>query len=198
MRDHFKTFILGLILGLTVALSPSLSQAASALKSQVLKDIQQALEKEQKARSLLTLKLTETLKEMSSLSPHSKNFDEELESKEINAATAKEDLFESKMRLDFLEQLMTAVEGRSINDIKKDIPDILVDLSQKQILSNSEQNKEDNLWLFEIYFSIAVKELMEPTENFGEFMRKFMVHSSLKDPESPSSFLKERKYIGKK
>ncbi len=165
----------------------------------VLDQFQKLLRAEEAARGKLDEKLVGTLKEMQNLSAtkKNKNLEDELEAAETKVEDAKNDILENHLRLDFLNSFTGALENSSSKDLKDGTVKILLDLAHKQIVSSSESGNETNLWVFEIYLSLAIKDIMEPNENLADFVKKYMIYASIRDPRTPTEFLKDRDYISR-
>ena len=73
-----------------------------------------------------------------------------LDNYESRVSDIKNDLFENKMRLDFLEALIRKMESAPLGNIKSEIPEILTQMAHTRILSSSEVGDDDNVWAFEI------------------------------------------------
>ncbi|MBK9294155.1 MAG: hypothetical protein IPM57_06870 [Oligoflexia bacterium] len=160
--------------------------------------LQTVLQAEESVRTKLSSKLLDALKQVTSSTADSKNkeFEEELNEKTQIVADAKNDIKENQLRIEFLNSLINKLEPMGeISDIKKVLNDVLIDLAHKQLISSAEHSVESNLWLFETYLAIAVRDIMEANEDMAEFIKKYIVYSSIREPRSPSEFLKERNYI---
>ena len=130
------------------------------------------------------------------ISAQNKNLDDELDVAQSRVIGTQKDLTENHLRLDFLNTLINSFQSSSGGDLRQDTCNILKDLAHKQLLSATEINQPDGkIWLFEIYLCLAVRDVMEPGEQFGEFVQKFMIYSTLRDPKSPTEFLNHRNYL---
>lgn len=172
--------------------SPTFGGAPSPIQ-----DLQKILKAEEEVRTKLNSKLFTALKQAVDQPANAKNksFDEELNTKISDVIDNKNDIIENHLRIDFLNTFINKLDSTSTGDIKKVAVEILINMAHKQLISDSETNSSSQMWLFAIYLAIAVRDIMEPNENFGEFVKKFIIFSSLREPRSPADFLKERDYI---
>lgn len=164
-----------------------------------LSQIEAILKQEEEIQPKLHEKLRASLKEMQTLtlSLKSKDFDSLLSDIKEKVEGNQSNIAENLLRINFLICLRDSMSANPITDVKKDMEKILMDLAFKQIVSSAESNIESSTWFFEISLSIAIRDVFEPSENFGQFIKSYMIYSSLGDPKSPSGFLSERTYIGK-
>ena len=153
--------------------------------------------KKAKSREILTQKLIDTLKAMQATSaaenPRRHAGIGSRMSNETKVNDAKDAVAENHARIEFLNSFVTALEAAG--DARNDSGKILVDLAHKELLASIEYSGDSKTWLFEIYLSIAIRDIMEPSENFADFVKKFISYSSLREPRSPGDFLRDRKYL---
>jgi hypothetical protein len=191
---HFVILGLNLLLvGATLVAGPS----ALAADKATMGELQKLLHAEEDMRSKLDGKLVDTLKDMQNVKSTSFSgdvLDATLSRHEVKVGDVKDLLVENHLRIDFLNSLLEALE--KTDDVRKDAAAILLDLSHRQILGNMESGVDTKVWLFELYLSIAIRDIMEPSENFTDFVKQYMLYSSVHDPRTPAEFLKSRDYMG--
>jgi hypothetical protein len=166
--------------------------------SNPIAEIQSILRVEEQARVKFTNELNEAMDRMHAVNATRSDrgrIDTALTRHESRVIEIRNKLTENQLRIEFLNDLMSVMDRRKA--ALKELPGILLELSKKQILATAESpNAESKLWLFELYLSIALRDIMEPSENLGEFIKKYLVYSTIADPRSPQDFLKSRNYIG--
>jgi hypothetical protein len=185
------TAFIAITLGLSL-----LAQARPAVNP--ITEIQKILQLEEQARVKFTNEVNEALDRMHAVNA-AKGNDERIDSTlarhEARVTEIRNNLIENQLRIELLNDLISAMDRKKA--AAKDIPAILLDLSKKQILASAESaNNETRLWVFEIYLAIALRDIMEPSESLGDFIKKYLVYSTVRDPRSPQEFLKSRNYIG--
>lgn len=132
-----------------------------------------------------------------SLSKENGQFEDEAARSIGIISRAKDDLAENQARIEFLNAFLSGLQRSALTDLRSDSCKILKDLAFKLLASSAEVSAPINkTWLFEIYLCLAIRDVMEPGEKFGDFVKKFMTYSSLTDPQSPTGFLQSRDYVG--
>ncbi len=160
-------------------------------------ELQNLLHAEEESRVKLTGDLVISLQAMQSVSainPADESIDPDLQRHSTKIYDVKNNLLENNLRIEFLNSFISGLD-RSGNGRNYAVA-LLIDLASRQLLSSVESGSENNIWLFEVYLSIALRDIMEPSENFAEFVSKYMAFSGLRDPRSPHDFLRLRKYVG--
>lgn len=200
MRIILHGIAFTLILGLphfafaTEASIPSLPSISVV----VLDQIQSVLRGEEEAHSKIDLNLTKRIDEFTaqSVSPNNKNLDETITDLQSKISDTENDLIENHLRIDFLNALISSLQSINITDLRKDLCQVLKQSAHRQLLSGAESTSTDSkTWIFELNLCLAIKDIMEPGEKLGEFIKKYMIYSSLREPRSPTEFLKSRDYI---
>lgn len=166
--------------------------------SPYVEQLKKVLAAEEAVRKKLNSKLEDALQAANAIKIDLKNehFDEELSQLLSKVADARNDVSENQLRINFLDDFIHKLDTATITDIKKDAEKILLQLAKKNLLADAETGLENETWTFESHLAKAIRDIMEPNENLGEFVKSYMVYSSLREPRSPRDFLKERKYIG--
>jgi hypothetical protein len=163
-------------------------------------DLSKVLQEEIKKYHMFDQSLLDALTDMSELSPSkekNKSFETDFERIDAQLNEIKTSLLESRLRIEFLNNFISGLDH--VSDVRTSAPPLLVRLAHRQINGAIENDNEPGpLWRFEIYFAIAIKDCLEPNENFSDFISSYFLKSSMKDPTPPQDFCNSRKYIGQK
>jgi hypothetical protein len=168
-----------------------------AMDPSIMTGLQGLLTTENEQRVKLDKTLVETMEEMKSTPLNASQvnlLETSLLRSETKIADIKRALTENHMRIEFLNAFISSMD--SSKDARIDAPRILGEMAHKEILESVETNNDQKTWVFEIYLSIAIKEVMEPNEKFTEFVKSYINYSSLNEPRNPGEFSKSRNYLG--
>lgn len=180
-----------------LALSLTTVVFASPVARQTENGFESLLKSEELAHAKIESAISETLTSLVKTSPlvgSDATFTADFEIRESQIEDLRSELDENHLRIEFLTSLFSATD-KSI-DLRNDTIKILVDLAQKQIMASSEANARSNVWKFEVYLAIALRDCLEPNENLAEFTKKYILYSTLSNPKSPLPFCKKRDYLG--
>lgn len=172
--------------------------AVGATDSSVMVQLNSLLKTEEEMHVKLDNELVDAMKEIQAVSVLGAEHTVEaiLSRHQSKVADIKNNLVENHLRIEFFNALINTLDHHPPTDIRKDSPTIFLDLAHKEILASVESGNESPLWLFEVYLSTAIKDIMEPSENYADFIKRYLVFSSIRDPRPPQDYLKSRKYIG--
>ena len=174
------------------------SATATASEKPVIVALQKILDDENQERGKLDTRLTDALRDLQSISA-TRNTGEVLDNSLLRAESkvteSKEALYENHLRIEFLNSFISLLEPAA--DARAETSKILAEMAHKDLLASVEGGGDSKVWLFCIYLSIAVRDVMEPSENYADFVKKFMNYSTLRDPHPPGEFMKgkDRKYL---
>jgi len=112
---------------------------------------------------------------------------------EAKIGVIREKLIENHLVIEFLNSFISAME--SANNPQVDAPKILLELAHKQILDSVETMQDSIVWSYEQKLAIAIRDIMEPSEKFADFIKMFMTKYPLSKPVSLGDLPKNRTYI---
>lgn len=173
------------------------SARAYALDPQVMAGLQKLLTDANDERGKLDGTLVDALQEMQNTQVNdSKTYllETTLLTQEAKIGVIRDKLTENHLVIEFLNEFISAME--SAKDARKDAPKILLDMAHKQVLATTETGQDGNtVWSYETKLGIAIRDIMEPSEKFADFVKMFMSKYPLSRPVSLAELPKERKYI---
>lgn len=184
---------------LLLVLFSQFALANPSAQKAILADVRKVLEIEQNTRAKLSAELRDGIKSLqaaTAMRGSEDNMEISLQQGETKLSDTRTALIENQLRLEFLNSFISALERTT--DPRKEVVTVLGDLAFRQVLASVETQTENSIWRFEIYLSIAIRDIMEPRENLGEFVKQYIQYSSIRDPKTPKEFLKSRSYIGGK
>jgi hypothetical protein len=191
MRRGILTLII--LTSLAGGLTPSI---ALALDPQVMTGLQKLLSDANDERGKLDTTLVDSLKDMQATQVNdSKTYllETTLLNHEAKIGVIREKLSENHMIIEFLNEFISAMEPAK--DARAESPKILQEMAHKQILNGVESSQESMIWSYEIKLGIAIRDIMEPSEKFADFVKMYMAKYPLGKPVSLAELPKERKYI---
>jgi hypothetical protein len=159
----------------------------------LISSVQKILDEENLNRAKLDGRLVDAIKDLQTTNANRYGADAlemPLLRDESKINEVKDALSENHLRIEFLNMFISGLETAS--DVRMESPKILADLSHKELLAAVESGGETKVWLFELYLSIAIRDIMEPSENYADFVKKYMNYASLKEPKSPAGFMKDK------
>ncbi|OQW50879.1 MAG: hypothetical protein A4S09_11170 [Proteobacteria bacterium SG_bin7] len=107
-------------------------------------------------------------------------------------------MHELKQRIYLVDRLIFQTDSKYTNgqNPKTFFAQQLLDMSYTELASSTATHgAEFPIWKFMIYFSVAIREIHNPHENIVDFIESYIAHSSITEPKSPFSFLREGNYI---
>jgi len=108
---------------------------------------------------------------------------------------------EQNLRMNFLAEFLGKIRNKNIESttVINILLTALKDMARVDLVSSQESHTEAELWEFETNLALALKEGLEPMENYGEFILDYMNWSTISsaDEHNPAEYLKkERAYRG--
>ncbi len=175
------------------------SVSPSSFAIDVAPQIQNLLSEVEKTHQDLNQKMDGALESAIQLPLSGKNFsqfDDESSRLTNYVSQLQIQLRENHLQIEFLNAFLGSIQKSDITDLRKDTCKILKTLSFNQLKSAAEILEDPGkTWLFEVNLCTAIKDIMEPGEKFGDFIKKYMNFSTLSDPQSPALFLQDRNYM---
>jgi len=181
-----------------IGLGPSKTYA---LDNQVLSGVQKILTDANENRVKLDKDLVQAISDMQNITEVNSGkpylIETSLLNHEAKINLMKERLAQNNLVIEFLNAFISAMYNAK--DARLDAPNILGEMAHKELLNSVETGQESKLWHFEINLSIAIKNFMEPSEKFADFLKLFMGEpANLDRPGVLTDFFEKRKYINGK
>ena len=129
-----------------------------------------------------------------------KDLDKALDRAHGSIESNHENFLENKLRISFLSDLRDKIIEKKVCVLRPELPEILTAMAKRELLGCAEVGKtakECGSWKFMTNLALVIKDNYEISEDFGEFLKSFMVYSTINNPKSPGEFIRSRSYIGK-
>jgi hypothetical protein len=171
-----------------------------AVDNQVMAGIQKLLTDADDTRVKLDKDLAQAINDMEATEvPSGKTYllETSLLNHEAKINLMKDRLAQNHMVIEFLNAFISALY--TAKDARVDAPAILGEMAHKELLNSVETGQDSKLWHFEVNLGIAIKNFMEPSEKFADFLKLFMGEpANLDRPGGLTEFFEKRKYINGK